>query len=384
MNMASLTQEIKNEAHRQGFQLVGITSPNPPLHLETYFSWLEKGHHASMDWMGTDCARQRRANPLEILPDCQSILILGIRYPKPNHTNTKDRTTARVASYASGDDYHNILPERLKSIISFIQNRTGKDISNRWYTDTGPILERELAQRAGLGWIGKNSCLINPNSGSYILLAEILLGIELKIDQPFDADFCGSCRRCITNCPTGCITSNRTIDSNRCISYLTIEHKGFIPEDLKPQIGNWLFGCDICQIVCPWNQKFSDTEYETEFKARPGIPPPHLVDELSLTPEQFNQKYRGSPIMRSKRRGYLRNAAIVLGNIGDEKFVIALIDALHDPEELIRSHSAWALGHIGGDKAKQALSHSLQVESHPKVRIEIKKAINQINNSTPG
>lgn len=380
METPSLTQEIKNEAYRQGFQLVGITSPKPPPHLKTYLTWLEKGYHASMTWIETDRARQRRADPLKILPDCKSILVLGIRYPKPAPSIINNTHNPKVASYAYGNDYHDILPTRLNRIVSFIRDRTGKEISNRYYTDTGAILERELAQQAGLGWIGKNSCLINPESGSYFLLAEIFLGIELEIDQPLNKDFCGSCNRCIKNCPTSCITLDRMIDSNRCISYLTIEHKGFIPEEVRPKIENWLFGCDICQIVCPWNQKFAGPKYDPAFTVRPGIPPSQLSDELMLTPEHFNQKFKGNPIKRAKRRGYLRNVAIVLGNIRDKRAVPSLCNALNDPDELVRGHAAWALGQIGGENARQALSLAHERESHPKARVEMIRALNQIEN----
>ena len=205
-----------------------------------------------MGWMGTGRNRQRRANPKLILPECQSILMLGIAY-SPAPQPPISRGDGQVASYAWGDDYHDVLPERLQAIVTFIEAQVGHSVPNRWYTDTGPILEREIAQRAGLGWIGKNTCLINPNSGSYFLLAEIFLGIELPPDDPITSDHCGTCTRCIEACPTNCILPNRTIDANRCISYLTIEEKGPIPVDLRPQMGNWVFGCDVCQQVCPWN-----------------------------------------------------------------------------------------------------------------------------------
>ena len=376
-----LTKAIKNEAFRIGFQLVGVTSPDPPPHLKTYRTWLEKGHHANMNWISTPRARQRRADPLKILPGCKSVLVLGIRYPTPA-PNTKDKTSdARVASYALGEDYHDTLPGRLSKIVSFIQERMGQEVTNRFYSDTGPILERDLAQRAGLGWIGKNSCLINPGSGSYYLLAEIFLGIQLEYDPPFENDFCGTCRRCIENCPTGCINPDRTIDANRCISYLTIEHKGFIPDELRNQIGNWLFGCDICQIFCPWNQRCAGTYIDPVFNPRPDIPPADLKEELSLTPEGFNRKFKGNPIKRSKRRGYLRNIAIVLGNIGDKNALSPLCAALKDHEELIRGHSAWALGQLGGVQAKEALLQAQKEESNPKVKEEIGRALDQIGKS---
>jgi epoxyqueuosine reductase len=373
MRKKSLTQLIKSKAHRQGFQLVGVTTPAPPPHLETFSKWLNKGFHAGMTWMATERAIERRYNPLKILPGCKSVLVMGIRYPTPD--SSKEGKTGRVASYAWGDDYHNILPKRLKRIVSFIQEQTGEEIPNRWYTDTGPILERELAQRAGLGWIGKNSCLINPKQGSYFLLAEIFLGVELKVDRPFTRDFCGSCTRCVEACPTACITSERTIDSNRCISYLTIEHKGYIPNKYRNFMGNWIFGCDICQQVCPWNQKFSAPDHEAAFSPRLGVSTVDLKEEITLTPQKYNHKFKNSPIKRTKRRGYLRNVAIALGNQGSSSVLPALSEAMGDVEPLIRGHAAWALGQIGGDKAKGILVSASEKEENSQVMEEITHAL---------
>jgi epoxyqueuosine reductase len=193
-----------------------------------------------------------------------------------------------------------------------------------------------------LGWIGKNTCLINPKQGSYFLLAEILVGIELEPDLPFTADRCGTCTRCIRACPTGCILPNRTLDARRCISYLTIENKGEIPPELRMQMGNWAFGCDICQMVCPWN-RFSAKEYDQALAAYPGQPNPDLRAELMLTPQDFNRKFKESPIQRARRRGYLRNVAVALGNSGNPAGEPALERALQDNEALVRSHADWAL-----------------------------------------
>lgn len=385
-----LTQAIKVEARRLGFQLVGVTTPDPPPHLQVYTRWLDEGHHAGMAWMAAERARERRAEPLKILPECKSILVLGIRYPAPPpyaggppQKNETGRGAGQIAAYAQGADYHEVLPERLRAMVKFIEGQIGGQVPNRWYTDTGPILERELAQRAGLGWIGKNSCLINPAIGSYCLLAEILLGMELEIDSPFTPDRCGTCTRCLDHCPTGCITPERTIDARRCISYLTIEHKGALPEDMRPQLGDWIFGCDVCQQVCPWNQRISrprpsDRDAhppEPAFEARPGLPPDSLAAELALTPQAFNRNFKGSPIKRSKRRGYLRNITVALGNNADHQAVPALVQALKDIEPLIRSHAAWALGRIGGAEALQALQRAGRLEKDPAVLAEIQAAL---------
>lgn len=257
----------------------------------------------------------------------------------------------RIAAYAWGMDYHLFLPERLRALAAFIENHIGLHVPNRGYTDSGPILERDLAQRAGLGWIGKNTCLINPHLGSYFLLAEILLGIELEPDPPFEADRCGTCTRCIDACPTACILPDRTLDARRCISYLTIELKEEIPPELRARMGVWVFGCDVCQMVCPWNRlpfgyDVAEAVGDPAFAPRPGVASPDLIQEMQLTSQVFNEKFKDSPIKRAKRRGYLRNVAIALGNAREPAAIPALREALLDPEPLVRASAAWAIEHI--------------------------------------
>ena len=367
MNQESerLRQQIEAEARSLGFELFGVTTAEPPPHIEVFSGWIAAGRHGEMEYLASERSLQRRSDPRRILPECRSILVLGARYPTPlpdrllmENGNAGEppgnSMRGRVAAYAWGADYHEVLDERLKRLVEFIQGKTGQPVANRRYTDSGPLLERELAQRAGLGWIGKNTCLINPQAGSYFLLAEVLLDLELDPDPPFGADRCGSCTRCLEACPTQSILPDRTLDARRCISYLTIELKGEIPLELRPQLGEWVFGCDICQQVCPWNVHFAhlageDAELKIpEFRLRPGVPEPLLTEELALTPDDFNIKFKGSPVKRAKRRGYLRNVAVALGNSGDPEAVPALEQALlHDPEPQVRQHAAWALGRIG-------------------------------------
>lgn len=372
----SLKQAIKQEAHRLGFELVGVTSPDPPPHFAAYEAWLQAGRQAEMAYLATERARQRRGDPRQILPECRSILVLGIHYPPPQ-SQSSPPGRGQVAAFAWSDDYHDLLPPRLQALVAFIEAQTGGPVPNRYYTDTGPILERDLAQRAGLGWIGKNTCLIHPHRGSYFLLAEVLLGIDLDPDPAFTPDHCGSCTRCLQACPTSCILPDRTIDSKRCISYLTIELKGPIPADLRPSLGSWVFGCDICQQVCPWNQRFASPAEDTIFTARPEAQQPDLKAELALTSQNFNRKFKGSPIKRTKRRGYLRNVAVALGNSGNPEAVPALARTLsEEPEALVRQHAAWALGQIGGPAARTVLTSSLADEQDPAVRDEIEAALN--------
>jgi epoxyqueuosine reductase len=346
-----LKQSIKDKARQLGFTLAGVTTPEPPPHLTAFESWLNSGMHGTMKYLSDGKSRLRRADPKLILSECKSILVLATPYPSAAGQSLRRGIAARgegeiigrVASYALGEDYHEVIPARLQAIVSFIEGRLGRSLPNRTYTDTGPILERDLAQRAGLGWIGRNTCLINPNAGSYFLLAEILLGIELEPDPSFAADHCGTCTRCLDACPTECILPERTIDARRCISYLTIELKDEIPPDLRPQMQDWVFGCDVCQMVCPWN-RFAEEAGDPAFQQ--AIPPPFLTLDLGLSPGEFNQRFKRSPVKRARRRGYRRNVAVALGNLADERALPALERSLDDPELMVREHVAWAIDRI--------------------------------------
>jgi epoxyqueuosine reductase len=397
--MDELKKAIRLEARRLGFDLVGVTTPDPPPHAAVFDAWLDAGRHGEMAYLASERSRQRRRDPRQIMPECRAILVLGIRYPAPSTAPSPGPTAhGQVAAYAWGDDYHEVLPARLQSLAVFIEARVGRPVPHRWYTDTGPLLERDLAQRAGLGWIGKNTCLINPREGSYFLLAEILLGLELEPDPPFAADQCGTCTRCLEACPTACILPDRTLDARRCLSYLTIELKGAIPEALRPALGNWVFGCDICQQVCPWNLRFATphgdgASGDEAFAPRPGLPYPDLSQELSITPAEFNARFKRSPVRRAKRRGYLRNLAVAAGNAarggvaaGDPADPSALPALAHmleaEPEALVRYHAAWALGQVGGPLAQEALAQASRREKDPAVLGEIQAALARLNPST--
>jgi len=339
-----LKQNIKGKARQLGFFLAGVTLPEPPPHYTTFEDWLTQGHHGTMEYLANDRSRARRANPREILPERKSILVLTTPYspPSPKRESDGGEAEPRIASYAQGTDYHDILPTRMQELVQFIEEQVGGPVKNRYYTDTGPILERDLAQRAGIGWIGKNTCLINPRQGSHFFISEILLDLELEPDPPFITDHCGTCTRCIQACPTSCILPDRTLDATKCISYLTIELKDDIPVELREKMGGWVFGCDICQMVCPWNRFASqgDPAFDT-------TRPPHtLTEELSLTSQAFTHRFKGTPVKRTKRRGYLRNVAVALGNTGDIHHLPALQNALNDEESMIREHAKWAIEQI--------------------------------------
>lgn len=341
MSSNNLKQAIKEKARQLGFILAGVTSSEPLENFNIFQDWLNQNQHGEMKYLETERSQIRRKDPKQILPECKSILVLAIPYSPINIENSE----LRIASYALGDDYHDVLPQKLKVIVEFIEEQLGEKIPNRYYTDSGPILERELAQRAGLGWIGKNSMLIHPQAGSTFFLAEILLGIELEPDEKFSTDHCGTCTRCITACPTNCILPNRTIDSNRCVSYLTIELKDEIPENIRNQMGNWIFGCDICQQVCPWNRfaQPADSAFETK------IPLPVLTSDLVLTSVEFNQRFKKSPVKRTKRRGFARNIAVAIGNQKNKKDIPVLQQALQDDESLIKTHVEWAIEKINNE-----------------------------------
>jgi epoxyqueuosine reductase len=339
----NLKQTIEQEARRLGFALAGFTTPEPPPHVQVWRNWLDRGLHGTMNYM----ADPRRADPRLLFPECKTILVLAICYPRPNPLSHWERGLGEgsIAAYAWGMDYHVVMQKKLEALTAFIAQQANQPITYRWYTDTGPMLERELAQRAGLGWIGKNTCLINPKIGSYFFLAEILLSLVVEPNAPFTANRCGTCTRCINTCPTGAILPDRTIDARRCISYLTIENKGSIPPDLRQKMGNWVFGCDLCQMACPWNQHIG-SDFDPSFAPRTGILSPKLVPDLALTSQEFNRKFKDSPIQRTKRRGYLRNIAVVLGNSSAPGSIPALEKALQDDEPLVREHAAWALEQI--------------------------------------
>jgi epoxyqueuosine reductase len=340
MDKSELTRKIKAEAQRLGFTLSGVTSPGPPEHLDFFRSWISKGYHASLDWIASERSLERRSDPRAILPECQSILVLACPYPAPRG----NLQGGNIAAYALNMDYHDILGKRLQSLVNYIEEQAGTPVANRWYTDTGPILEKELAQKAGLGWIGKNTALINKEQGSYFFLAEILLALDLEADPAQAETYCGSCTRCLDTCPTGALREPYTLDARRCISYLTIEHRDSIPPELRPLLGDWVFGCDICQLVCPWNKPGAESsEILEEFLPRPELTQINLVEEMGLDHDQFQDRFKGSPVKRTKRRGYLRNVACVLGNLQDPESLPALAGALEDPEPLVREAAEWAI-----------------------------------------
>lgn len=372
--MSILTQQIQAHATELGFELVGVT---PAAHSETiarYREWIENGYAGKMHYLEKHLSL--KTDVRQLLAEAKSVISLAMNYYTldPPKALAQDPGRGQISRYAWGDDYHELIRERLLALVTFIKQTAESELKTRVCVDTAPIIEREYAQKAGIGWIGKNTNLIHWRSGSWYFLAEILVNIALESDTPELRGSCGTCTRCIEACPTDAIVEPNLLDSRLCISYLTIELKESIPKALRPEIGNWIFGCDICQEVCPWNSKAVSTT-EPRFQPRAGNLTPKLLSLVGMTQEEFSRRFKGSPIKRAKRRGFLRNVLVAIGNWGAQRAVPALKDALADEEPLVRSHAAWALGRIGGDAAKRTLQKRLTVETEQNVITEIQEAL---------
>ena len=372
--MSTLTQQIQAHANELGFELVGVT---PAAHSETiarYREWIENGYAGKMNYLEKHLSL--KTDVRQLLAEAKSVISLAMNYYTldPPKALAQDPGRGQISRYAWGDDYHELIRERLLALVTFIKQIAESELKTRVCVDTAPIIEREYAQKAGIGWIGKNTNLIHWRSGSWYFLAEVLVNIALESDTPELRGSCGTCTRCIEACPTDAIVEPNLLDSRLCISYLTIELKESIPKALRPEIGNWIFGCDICQEVCPWNSKAVSTT-EPGFQPRDGNFAPELLSLVGMTQEAFSRRFKGSPIKRAKRRGFLRNVLVAIGNWGSQRAVPALRDALADDEPLVRSHAAWALGRIGGDAAKRTLQKRLTVETEQDVITEIQDAL---------
>jgi epoxyqueuosine reductase len=366
----NLTTQIKERAKQLEFDRVGIAPAKEATHADQYLDWLSEGRHGEMHYL--DKYHDQRANPSVMTKGAKTAVVLLKNYYQEDH---KLAGGLKIARYAQGDDYHDILWARMRELASYIHAETGADVATRPATDTAPVLERDLAQAAGLGWIGKNAMLINPEIGSYVFISEILVDLELETDDTEVPDRCGTCSNCIDACPTNAITSPYVIDARRCISYLTIELRGPIPRHLRPQIGDHVFGCDICQEVCPWNNEVEATEdpvFQTREKYR-SIGPENL---LQFDMKDYQQYFSKSAMKRAKPVGLRRNAAVVLGNTGTSETVEPLVEQYRrDDEPLVRGHIAWALGEIGGESAEDALCEFQKSEKDSYVLEEIRVAL---------
>jgi epoxyqueuosine reductase len=357
--VTATTPLIKEKAHEMGFDLIGVAPAARAVHADACASWVEAGYAAGMGYMTRDMPR--RQDVRLVLPDARSVIVVGVSYFTVNPPTEfwDDPARGRIARYAWGMDYHDAMLPRLRHLADFIRMLSGRDVQCRTYVDTGPVLERDWAAQAGLGFIGKNTCLISPAFGSYLFLAEVLVDLEMEYDplaktgdfrEPAraQAGTCGTCTRCMVACPTQALVAPYILDSRRCISYLTIEHKGPIPLDIRPHMGRWVFGCDECQSVCPWPRRFAHAGRQDFLAFDAERCAPRLLDLIGLDEHQFRARFKGSPLLRARRHGLLRNAAIALANWGDERAIPALKTATQDAHPLVREHAAWALGQILG------------------------------------
>lgn len=300
-----LESAIRRRAGELGFDPVGITTLGPANTYDAFRAWLERGYAGEMAYLERGAGKRRDTRlPFE---GVKSAVVVALNYGGK-------QPAGPIARYARGADYHDVMVERLETLHDFIRELTDRGVRGKAYVDTGPILERDLARRAGLGWIGKNTMLINPRRGSFFFVGALFLDLDLQADAPFEADRCGNCTRCLDTCPTDAFVAPRVLDATRCISYLTIEHRSEITEELQPLIGELIYGCDICQDVCPWNHRFATELGDPALAARPENENPDPAELAELTDETFRQRFKGSPIKRAKRAGLVRNATIALKN----------------------------------------------------------------------
>jgi epoxyqueuosine reductase len=380
MASAAMTESsvVLAHAHRLGFDVVGIVPVGPPQHGAAFGAWLTAGYHGEMAYLVARAAE--RADPTRLAPDARSAIVLAANYnPGFLPADSNEAGSGRIARYAWPADYHRVIKTALYELDALIRTLSGRTTLGKVCVDTAPLLERDFAAQAGLGFIGRNTCLITPGLGSWTFLAALLvpedLGQRPMTRAPRVAFGCGRCTRCLDACPARAFPSPYVLDARRCISYLTIELRGPIPPELRALMGNRVFGCDVCQEVCPYNRAAPVSAW-TALAPDPARGAPSLLDLLSLDEEGFRARFRGTPVLRSKRRGLVRNACVAAGNWGDPLAVPALSHLLNDPEPLVRGHAAWALGRIGGTEAVRALSRAAAVEMDPWVEHEIAFAFN--------
>ena len=376
--------QLKEKIHEYakeycGFDIVGFSNVQPSSHETTVRNWVKEGYHAGMSWY--ERSLDKRVNPEKVFDTAKTIIMVGVNYYPFDYPEDilNDPSRGIIARYAVYDDYHEILLPKLVQLKDFIEKEVGRSLEYKAYVDTGPILEREIAARAGLGLQGRNTTLINFEYGSWVLLAELIIDVELDDESVIASEpgergnleiassqsllamtdkksGCFSCTRCIDICPTKAILKPGVIDSNKCISYLTIEHKGIIPLEFRKLMKNRIYGCDICQEVCPWNKSRQKISQNKDFKARQDLFAPKLLDLFPMTQEQFSARFKKSPIKRAKREGFLRNVLVAMGNWADPSLVKTLEIGLQDKSPVIRAHAVWALQQVDSQESKKMLT----------------------------
>lgn len=363
-------ESIKAEVLNLGFSLAGFTTPDPLPGYAIFHNWIQAGKNAEMYYLARADTMEKRANPQLLMPEARSVIVLAAAYPAGNTV----QGTPGIAAYAQlSQDYHLVFHDACNKAIDMIRRIVPSDRqvpeTFKAFSDTAPILEKEMAVRAGLGWIGKNGCLINPQFGSWLLLAEIFTSLEIEPDEPFQGQHCGNCQRCLKACPTSCILPDRTIDAARCISYLTIEHRTDIPEYLRHPIGEQVFGCDICQQVCPWNRKAQEDPGSLFYHLPEGASPTSLSEALDMDEENFNKEFRDTSFKRAGWEGWLRNNLVTAGNRKDDTLFSVIVRLMREnPSPMVRRHAAWAACQLDHPAKRAVLETALQAESNESVR----------------
>ncbi|MEP7289904.1 MAG: tRNA epoxyqueuosine(34) reductase QueG [Chloroflexota bacterium] len=371
-------KSVKALAAELGFNSVGIAPAVPSPRLDAYFRWIDSDMHGEMGYMARTDRQARRRDLNVILPGVQSILMVGLDYHAlqivgASSQTLNDPARGRIAAYAWGRDYHEIMAPRLEMLATRLREMSGQQMAHKVYVDTGAVLERSHAQQAGLGFIGKNTLLINPRRGSYFFLGEILTDAVFDTYDPVHREtMCGSCQRCLSACPTNAFPAPYVLDARRCISYLTIEHKGWIDRPLRPLMGNWIYGCDVCQDVCPFSRFVVPTHEPAFIPTSLDRVAPSLLDLLRMDTFTFRERFAESPIQRIGRDRLVRNACIAAGNWGDPAVVAPLCDLLHDPNPLVRGHAVWALARSQKQQRCDMLISLLKTETDPQVREELR------------
>ncbi len=374
---ARLADTLRRESKSLGFDALAITDAGRLAREDFFDRWLSRGFGGKMSYLYRN--RDPRIDPRRAWPEVKSVVTLAMSYhtgigpvAEKSRKGKDGRPIGAVSRYAWGRDYHKVIRKRLIKLARTVEE-SGLGRAVKCYVDTGPVIEREWAARSGLGWIGKNTLVLNSELGSWFFLGILLLNVELPPDSP-QSDLCGTCTRCIQACPTGALTQPYVMDSSRCISYLNIELRGWIPRELRALMGSWVFGCDDCQTVCPYNGD-PPVSGNRDFYHRERLDAPDLIELLEMDEGSFQDRFQGSPLKRARWVGIVRNAAVALGNSGEESAIAPLGRALDHVEPIIRGHSAWALGRLGGPTAKKFLKERLAAESDAEVRVEIKAAL---------
>lgn len=372
---AVATEALKRQVRALGFDVVGVTPALPAPTLDAYRRWIAAGMHGEMAYMARPDREARRRDLNLILQGVRSIIVVGLDYARRMPPEVlEDRSRGRIAAYAWGTDYHDVIAVKLEALAAWLHDTV--PMRHRVYVDTGAILERAHGQAAGLGFIGKNTMLIHPRRGSAFFLGVLLTDL---VFDPYDTPLpkvtmCGTCTRCLAACPTDAFPRPHVLDARRCISYLTIEYKGWIAPDLRPKMGNWVFGCDICQDVCPWQRFAPETDEPLFPPPLPDRAAPPLADLLRMDAADFQARFAATPVERIGRERMARNACIAAGNSGDPALIPPLIGLLADATPLVRGHAAWALGRFG-DLAREALHTALARETDDRARAEIAAAL---------